>query len=170
MTLYGATDPGVCGQPISPFFGAQNGNPRAAAVSAPVVPVPVTTQNTGVQNTMLEAAARGALPRNALITSVNAVSCGAQNGTPVDDLMSNGAGFQLNLGCAVPGAANNPSSGNVNGAINQQEFVDGITTANAALSTGPVATNIETLTSAPVSGATTTNNLGGIASGVGFQG
>jgi hypothetical protein len=165
MTVFKSTDGIVVGQPISPFFGAQNG---VQGAGAPTIPVPATTQGTGVQNPILEAAARGALPRNALISTVNTVSTGAQNATPVDDLLGNGAGTQLNLGVAVPGSAGNPVTGNVNGAINQQVFVDGITTANAALATGPVPSNVETLTSAPVSGATSTNALG-LASG-GFQG
>jgi hypothetical protein len=146
MTIYGATDGKVVGQPISPFFGAQNG----ANAAAPVIQAPA-----GINVTMLEAASRGSLPRNANATAVNGVSTGAQNPTPIDDLMGNGAGQQVNSGVAVPGVAGNPAS---NGAINQQSFVEG-TSAGAATSTGPDPYDTESLTSAPVSGATLVSNL-----------
>jgi len=153
MTLYGASDPQVCGQPISPFFGAQNGIKYSGA---PIIPSPAASPNSGPQVTMLESVARGALPRNANATAVTGVSTGAQNPTPIDDLMGNGAGNQVNIGAAVPGAFGNPA---LNGAINQEVFVDGVFTANAGLSTGPTPFNSETLTSGPVSGATVVSNL-----------
>ena len=168
MTLYGATDPQVCGQPISPFFGQQNGNPRAAAVSQPVIPQPSCTLGTGVQNPLAEAMSRGALPRNALVTSVGGVSCGAQNATPVGDLCTNGAGAQLNLGVAVPNSSGNPSAISQASIDPPQMLVDGIGSLAAGLSTGPVPTDIETLTSAPVAVSTTTNNI--VLQSNGFQG
>ena len=114
---------------------------------------------------MLEAMSRGLLPRNANVSAINSVSTGAQNPTPVDDLMSNGAGNQVNAGVAVPNSSGNPAG---NGAINQQVFVDGVSSANAGLSTGPAPTNTETLTSCPVSGATLGGSITIVAGG--FQG
>ena len=157
MTLYGASDPQVIGQPISPFFGQQQ---NVRYTGAPVIPSPNASPNSGPQVTLLASVSNGSLPRNALVTTVEGVNAAS---TPVDDLMSNGAGPQVNEGAAIPGANGNPSG---NGAINQQIFVDGIFTANAALSTGPVPTDIETLTSCPVSGATVVSNV--VTSG--FQG
>jgi hypothetical protein len=154
VTIYGPNGGVVVGQPISPFFGAQNG---ASPAGGPIIQAPL-----GINVTTLEAAARGSLPRNALVTSVNGVSCGAQNGTPVDDLMGNGAGAQVNSGVAVPGNSGNPPT---NGAINNQAFVEG-SSAAASLSTGPDPYDTETLTSCPVSQATLVSNL--VLSG--FQG
>lgn len=155
MTLYGATDPQVIGQPISPFFGAQQ-NVRYAGV--PVIPQPPVVPGSGPQTTLLESVARGALPRNANASAIGGVSTGAQNPTPIDDLMGNGAGNQLNLGVSIPVDGGNPASITRVG-INNQEFVDGIAETPAVLSTGPIPTNIETLTSAPVSGATIVGNV-----------
>jgi hypothetical protein len=154
MTLYGATDPQVIGQQISPFFGAQNGIRYSGA---PVIPSPNASPNSGPQVTLLEAASRGAMPRNASVSSINGVSTGAQNPVPIDDLMGNGAGNQVNGGTALNASNGNPTQ---NGAINQEVFVDGVWTANAGLSTGPTPTNTETLTSCPVSGATVVSNVG----------
>lgn len=162
MTLYGATDPQVCGQPISPNFGAQCGRQYTGA---PVIPSPAASPNSGPQVTLLASASNGSMPRNATATAVNGVSTGAQNPTPIDDLMGNGAGNQVNLGVATPGVSGNPSTGNVNGAIDQQQFVDG-TGAQAQLVNGPTPTSVETLTSGPVSGATVVSNV----TVAGFQG
>lgn len=161
MTVYGATDPQVIGQPISPFFGAQNGIKYSGA---PTIPLPA--QVNAPQVTVLESVARGALPRNALVASVNGVNTGLdQKGAPtVDDLLANGAGNQVNIGVAVNGAFGNPS---VNGAISQEVFVDGAQTLNAGLSTGPTTFNSETLTSCPVSGATVGSNVTLVAGGFG---
>jgi hypothetical protein len=150
--LYGATDPQVCGQPISPFFGAQQ-NQRY--VGPPVILSPNASPNSGPQVTQLASASNGSLPMNADVTAVTGVSCGAQNPTPVADLMSNGAGNQCNEGVAIPGTSGNPVG---NGAINNQVFGDG-TSAVANLATGPDNVNTETLTSCPVSGATVVSNL-----------
>lgn len=139
MTQYAPAGPLVVGQPISPFFGAQNG----ASPPGTLVQIP-----SGMP--MLEAMSRGILPRNADASAINSVSTGAQNPTPMDDLMSNGAGNQVNLGVATPLVAGNPAG---NGAANQQQFVDG-TAAASQLSNGPTPTSVETLTSCPVSGAT----------------
>jgi hypothetical protein len=106
--------------------------------------------------TLLASCANGSMPRNALVSSVNGVSCGLNAPTPIDDLMGNGAGAQVNGGVAVNGANGNPVQ---NGAINQQIFVDGVWTAGAASATGPTPTDTETLTSCPVSGATIVSNV-----------
>lgn len=153
MTLYGATDPRVIGQPISPFFGAQNGLQYSGA---PTIPSPAASPNSGPQVTQLASASNGSLPMNANATAVNGVSTGALNPTPLADLMSNGAGQQVNAGAAIPGANGNPSG---NGAVNNQIFVDGVWTGVAASATGPTPTDTETLTSCPVSGATVVSNL-----------
>jgi hypothetical protein len=106
---------------------------------------------------VLEALSKAALPRNQNISSVNGVSTGAQNPTPIADMCSNGCGNQVNAGVAIEGTNGNPVS---NGANDQQVFVDGVWTANAGLSTGPTPSNTETLTSCPVSVNTTCGNLG----------
>jgi hypothetical protein len=143
----------VLGQPIHPNFSQQfAGTPPANTI---VAPVPLAAGIGGTQKTMLEMVARGEMPRNAMVTAVNGVSTGAQNPTPVDDCMSNGCGAQLNLGVAVAGTAGNPVS---NGAINQQIFSDGYSGA-AQTGNGAVPKNTETLTSCPVSGATTGANI-----------
>ncbi len=138
---------------MSPSFGAQQ-NQRY--VGAPVIPSPNVSPNSGPQVTQLASASNGSLPMNADVTAVTGVSCGAQNPTPVADLMSNGAGNQVNGGAAIGGTNGIPAT---NGAINNEVFVDGIWTANSGLSTGPVPTNVETLTSCPVWGATVVSNL-----------
>jgi hypothetical protein len=153
MTVFRSTDGLVVGQPISPFFGAQNG---AQGAGAPIIPSPAASPNSGPQVTLLASCANGSMPRNTLVSSVNGVSCGLNAPTPIDDLMGNGAGAQVNGGVAVNGANGNPVQ---NGAINQQIFVDGVWTAGAASATGPTPTDTETLTSCPVSGATIVSNV-----------
>jgi hypothetical protein len=149
MTIYGPNGGVVVGQPISPFFGAQNG---ASPAGGPIVQAPL-----GINVPVVEACARGQIPRNMLVTSVGGVSCGAQNGTPIDDLFGNGAGAQVNSGVAVAGVSNNPIS--ITGAgLNNQTFVEG-TSAGASLSTGPDPFSTETLTSCPVSHATLVSQL-----------
>ncbi|MGO9623242.1 MAG: hypothetical protein ACLP0B_17935 [Steroidobacteraceae bacterium] len=143
----------VLGQPIHPNFGQQfAGTPPANTL---VAPVPLAG---GIQKSILEAAARGELPRNAMVTAVGGVSTGAQNPTPVDDLMCNGAGAQLNLGVAVAPNGGNPSSITTVG-INNQVFVSGVANANDGLSIGPTSINIETLTSCPTACSTTVGNV-----------
>lgn len=170
MTLYGATDPQVLGQPISPFFGAQQ-NVRYAG--APTIPQPPVVPGSGPQKTLLEAVARGEMPRNANIASVAGVASSVgitnANGDPmsVDEGMSSGNGAQVSLGAPIPGNAGNPGTITTAG-INTQEFVDGIATQQGAQVTGPAATNIESLTSAPLSGATVVGNVSLVASS--FQG
>jgi len=171
MTLYGATDPVVIGQPMSPFFGAQNGNGRTAtaAGAAPIVPQPtsapgVGTQATGIQVSLLEAVARGSIPRNAQISTIagQSVSAGISaqqgDGLTLDEALSSGNGAQLSLGVAVPpNASNNTAVTQMS--VNGQVFVDGIANANDGLSTGPTPFNIESVVSAPLPGSTTTANV-----------
>lgn len=137
---------------MSPFFGQQQ---NVRYTGAPVIPSPNASPNSGPQVTQLAAAATGSLPMNADATAVNGVSTGALNPTPIADLMSNGAGPQVNSGVAVPGTSGNPVG---NGAINNEVFGDG-TSVVANLATGPDNANTETLTSCPVSGATVVSNL-----------
>jgi hypothetical protein len=171
MTLYGATDPVVIGQPMSPFFGAQNGNGKAAtaAGAAPIVPQPtsapgVGTQATGIQVSLLEAVARGSIPRNAQISTIagQAVSAGISalqgDGLTLDEALSSGNGAQVSLGVAVAPNAANPNSVTTMG-VNNQIFVEGVANANDGLSTGPTPTNTESIVSAPVAGSTTTANV-----------
>ncbi|HWX29586.1 MAG TPA: hypothetical protein VNZ53_19340 [Steroidobacteraceae bacterium] len=147
MTIYGSNGGVVTGQPISPSFGAQNGANGGTAVLQLPTTMPI-----------LEAMSRGILPRNLYLGSVNGVSVGPNNPTALDDIMSNGAGNQVNAGVAVPNIAANPAG---NGAINNEIFVSGgsLGGANAGLTNGPVPVNTETLTSCPVSGATLASTL-----------
>lgn len=144
MTIYGPNGGVVTGQPISPFFGAQNGaSPSGGVVTTPPPAMPI-----------LEAVGRGLVPLNALVTSVNGISTGSNSNiggdqVSVAELISNGNGEATARGTNI----------GANGAINQQIFVEGIATANAALSTGPTTTNTSTLTEAPVSGATLGTNV-----------
>jgi hypothetical protein len=159
MTIYG-TQSAPTGAPISPFQGTSPGLPSGVAAIA--LPAGMS---------MLEAMSRGILPRNLDLGSVNGVSTGALNPTPLDDLSSNGAGNQVNAGVAVAGISGNPAT---NGANNQESFVSGGGQggAPAGLSTGPVPVNVETLTSCPVSGNTFCGNLTpyGVAGQPVFQG
>jgi hypothetical protein len=160
MTLYGPNGGVVNGQPISPFFGAQNG---AATPGSPIIPLPA--QVNAPQVTLLESAARGAVPRNAIVASINGVNAGAGDNMSVDEAMGSGNGAQVNLGAPVNSSSGNPAT---NGAISNQEFVGGIIGAVASSANGPAATNTETLTSAPISGATVAVNVSLVANG--FQG
>ena len=145
----------VLGQPLHPNYSQQfAGTPPANTI---VAPVPLAANIGGTNKTILEMCARGELPRNSMVTAVAGVSTGAQNQTPIDDLMANGAGNQVNAGVGVPNSSGNPATGN--GAVNQEVFVSGNQNTNAGLSTGPAPINAETLTSCPVSGATTVANV-----------
>lgn len=155
MTIY-QTDGRAVGQPISPSFGAQNGQSGAQAAGASVA-IPAGMP-------IMEAMSRGILPRNALVASINGVSTGLAAPAPVGDLCSNGAGQQMNLGIPVAGVAGNPVS---NGANDQQQFVDGVGVV-AQLANGPTPTGIESLTSGPVSVNTTGANVS--LTSAGFQG
>jgi hypothetical protein len=155
MTIYGPNGGVVVGQPISPNFGAQCG---ASPAGGPIIELPANMP-------MLEAMSRGLLPRNAIVATINGVSAGSGDNLSVDEAMGSGNGAQVNLGAPVNNSSGNPAT---NGAINNQQFSGGITGPVAPSANGPAPTNTETLTSAPVSGATLAVNVGLTANG--FQG
>jgi hypothetical protein len=166
MTIYGPNGGVVVGQPISPFFGAQNG---ASPPGGPIIQQPTTAptagglQATGIQMPLLEAVARGIIPRNAAVASVAGVatSVGITNtngdALSVDEAMGDGNGAQVNLGVAVPGTSGNPTTV-ATGGVNNQIFGSGASLP-ANLAQGPTPTNSETLTSGPVPASTTTANV-----------
>jgi hypothetical protein len=164
MTIYsGPTQPTVLGQPISPFFGVQAGGAIPAASNPIVAPVPLA----GIgqpQKTILEACARGELPRNQQLATIagQSVSAGISvqqgDGVTIDEALTSGNGTQVNLGVAVNPNAGNPAAVTTMG-INSQAFVDGVANANDSLSTGPTPTNIESVVSAPLAGSTTLGNI-----------
>ena len=163
MTIYVQQGPAV-GQPMSPFFGAQNGLGATPVIQQPTTaPTAGGMQATGVQMSVLEACSRGLIPRNAQLATIagQAVSAGISalqgDGVTLDEAFTSGNGAQVNLGVAVPpNAGNNVAT--ITAGINNQVFVDGIANANDSLSTGPTPFNNESLVSAPLSGATTTAN------------
>lgn len=176
MTIYKNTDGVVVGQPMSPFFGAQNGQQGAGAatIQQPTqAPVAGGMQATGVQMTVLEACSRGIIPRNAQLSTIagQSVSVGISalqgDGVSLDEALGSGNGMQVNLGVAVPPNAGNNVATTTMG-TNNQIFVDGTANSNDGLSTGPTPVNMESVVSAPLSGATTTANVT-LLSGV-FQG
>lgn len=175
MAIYGATGGVVVGQPISPFFGAQSGASSAAPVIQQPTQAPVTggMQATGVQMPLLEAMARGIIPRNQQLATIagQSVSAGISqsngDGVTLDEALTSGNGNQVNLGAAVPPNAGNNVATTTAG-VNNQFFVQGNANANDNLSTGPAATNVESIISAPLPGSTTTANVT-LLSGV-FQG
>ena len=164
MAIY-QTEGAVIGQPISPFFGQQNGagGGGAAKISQPTSAPGTGMQATGVQMSLLEMCSRGLMPRNAYIASVAGVATSAgisnTNGDAlsVDEAMSDGNGAQINGGVAVSGTSGNPSAVTTAG-VNDQLFVSGNSTA-ANLSQGPAPTNSESVTSAPTPASTTTANV-----------
>ncbi len=168
MTIYVQQGPAV-GQPMSPFFGAQNGLGATPVIQQPTTaPTAGGMQATGVQMSILEACSRGLMPRNANIASVAGVATSAGisntngNSLSFDDAMSNGNGAQASGGVAVNPNASNPVEVTTAG-VNTQIFVEGIANANGGLSTGPVTTNTESLTSAPTPASMTTANVALVA-------
>jgi hypothetical protein len=164
MTQYVNQGP-VVGQPMSPYFGAQNGLGATPVIQQPTTaPVAGGMQATGVQMSLLEACSRGLIPRNAQLATLagQAVSAGISasqgDSLSVDEGLSSGNGAQVCLGAAVPPNSGNGVSVTTMG-VNNQIFVDGIASANDALSTGPVPTDNESVVSAPTQGSTTTANL-----------
>jgi hypothetical protein len=175
MANYGPNGGVVVGQPISPFFGAQNGaNAAAPIIQQPTsAPVPGGMQATGVQMSVLEACSRGIIPRNAQLASVagQAVSVGVSalqgDSMTLDEALGSGNGAQVNLGVAVPPNANNNVATETAG-VNNQVFVEGIASGVATSATGPAATNIESVVSAPTPASTSTANVSLLAGA--FQG
>jgi hypothetical protein len=172
MSIYGPNGGVVVGQPISPFFGAQNG---ASPLGGPIIQQPTSApvtggmQATGVQMSMLEACSRGIIPRNIQVSTVvgQSVSVGISalqgDGESLDEAFSSGNGAQQDLGVAEAGTASNPTATET-GAVNTQVFVggDGV---NVALSIGTTQTNVESVVGAPLPGAATTASVG-LLSGV----
>lgn len=176
MTVYKNTDGIVVGQPMSPFFGAQNGQqgPSAITIQQPTTaPAAGGMQATGVQMSVLEACSRGLIPRNAQLSTIagQSVSVGVSalqgDSVSLDEAFSSGNGMQVNLGVAVAPNANNNVAGTLS-VLSNQVFVDGIANANDSLSTGPTPLNNESIVSAPLAGSTTTANVS-LLSGV-YQG
>jgi hypothetical protein len=167
MTIYGQTDGLVVGQPLNPNFGAANGaqSPSAGLIQQPTTaPVAGGMQATGVQMSALEACSRGIIPRNANIATIagQAVSAGisASQGDSLsfDEAFGSGNGAQICLGVPVAPNAGNTSVVTLS-TLSSQIFVDGILGVGDALSTGPAATDIESVISAPMSHSTTTANI-----------
>jgi hypothetical protein len=163
MIIQNPTCPSVLGQPISPAFGQQFSG--AQAVGAPLVaPTPLAATIGGTNKTLLEACARGELPRNQQLATIagQAVSAGISgsqgDGVTIDEALSSGNGAQVCLGVAVAPNATNPNAITTMG-INNQVFVDGTGNANDSLSTGPAPTNNESVISAPTPGSTTLANV-----------
>ena len=159
----------VVGQPMSPAFGAQCGAGTLPVIQqSTTAPTAGGMQATGVQMSLLEACSRGVMPRNANVASVSGVapSVGISNtngdALSVDEAMSNGNGAQVCGGVAVNPNASSPIAVTTGG-VNTQIFVEGIANANGALSTGPVSTNTETVTSAPVPASMTTASVSLVA-------
>lgn len=164
MTIY-VNGGAVVGQPMSPSFGAQNGLGATPVIQQPTTaPTAGGMQATGVQMSLLEACSRGIIPRNAYVASVAGVapSVGVSNtngdALSVDEAMSDGNGAQSCGGVAVAPNANSPNAITTAG-VNNQIFVEGIANANGGLSTGPVPTNTESITSAPTPASMTTANV-----------
>jgi hypothetical protein len=156
----------VVGQPMSPFFGAQQGVGPTPVIQQPTTaPTAGGMQATGVQMSLIEACSRGLIPRNCYIASVAGVApCVGISNTngdalSVDEALSDGNGAQACGGVAVNPNASTPVAVTT-GAVNNQVFVEGIANANGALSTGPVPTNTESVTSAPTPGSMTTASVG----------
>jgi hypothetical protein len=117
----------------------------------------------------MEALSRGTFTMNATVTNVGGQGAGApsvpsnigQANFSIGTMLSSGTGgATTSRGAAVPGQANNPNTGNINGAINQQIFEGGVGRPD----NGPATTNTSSLTEAPASAAT----IAGAVSG--FQG
>ena len=170
MTIYGSNGGVVVGQPISPFFGAQNGANAASPIIQQPTTAPVTggMQATGIQMSMLEACSRGIIPRNAQLSTIDGqsvsagISASQGNAVTVDAALSEGNGTNAALGVAAPQNANNPNSVET-GAVNNQLFVGGTGNIDDTLSDGPAPTNIDSVVSEPLPGATTTANVGLLA-------
>jgi hypothetical protein len=167
MTVFKNTDGIVVGQPMSPFFGAQNGQqgPGAIVIEQPTTaPTAGGMQATGVQMSLLEQCSRGLIPRNANLSTIagQSVSAGISalqgDGVSVDEAMTSGNGAQICAGVAVPpNAGNNVAT--ITMGINNQIFVEGVAGVGDAISTGPTPTNTESVVSAPLPGSTTTANV-----------
>jgi len=113
---------------------------------------------------MLEAASRGLIPRNAQIATIagQAVSAGVSalqgDSLSIDEAFAGGNGAEVCLGAPVAPNAGNTSVVTLS-TLSNQAFVDGIAGVGDAMSTGPAATNIENVISAPMAHSTTTASV-----------
>ena len=155
----------VVGQPMSPFFGAQQGVGPAPVIEQPTTaPTAGGMQATGVQMSMLEAASRGLIPRNVYISTIAGQSASAGisasqgDSLTLDEGFASGNGAQVCLGAPVAPNAGNTSVVTLS-TLSQQAFVDGIAGVGDAMSTGPAPTNIESVVSAPMAHSTTTASV-----------
>jgi len=161
MTVFKSTDGVVVGQPMSPFFGAQNGIQGAGA---PVIQSPASSPNSGVQQPALAAVGTGSMPTNALVNTVNGVAVGGVVTAPgigadpcsVMELISSGNGNQANGGTAASAL---PASQGEN-----QQYTVGMG-AVAMTENGPTPVNVDTLGLAPVPAGVATNLVVLVASG-----
>jgi hypothetical protein len=167
MTVYKNTDGVVVGQPMSPSFGAQNGQqgPGNITVEQPTTaPTAGGMQATGIQMSILEQCSRGLIPRNANLASIAGqptsvgVSALQGDGLSLDEALAGGNGAAVCLGAPVAPNAGNTSVVTLS-TLSNQAFVDGIAGVGDALSTGPAPTNIESVVSAPLAGSTTTASI-----------
>jgi hypothetical protein len=154
MTVFKSTDGLAIGQPMSPFFGAQNG---ASGAGAPVIQLP-----TGMP--LLVAASLGLVPANALVNTVNGISVGgtvSTNGIGADpcsvmELLSSGNGNQANGGVSqapIP----------LQGGENQQYTVGQSAVTMSA--NGPTPVNVDTLGLSAVAAGIPSNSVGLVSSG-----
>lgn len=161
MTLFKATDGIVVGQPMSPFFGAQNGIQGAGA---PVIQSPVVSPASGPQVSTLASTSNGTMPTNALVSTVNGISVGGTVTVPgigadpcsVMELLSSGNGNQANGGVGQGAIPGQPSE-------NQQYTVG--QSAVTMTENGPTPVNVDTLGVAPVPAGIPTNAIVLVASG-----
>lgn len=152
MTVFKNTDGIAIGQPMSPFFGAQNGQQGAGA---PTIQLPVGMP-------LLVAASLGLVPANALVSTVNGVSVGGQAGViggdpcSVMELISSGNGNQANGGVGVGPIAAEQSE--------QQQYVVGQSLL-ASSANGPTPENVDPLGLAPVPAGIPASAVGLVAGG-----
>jgi hypothetical protein len=155
----------VVGQPMSPFFGLQQGVGPAPVIEQPTTaPTAGGMQATGVQMSMLEAASRGLIPRNAYLATVAGqpvsagISASQGDSLTLDEAFAGGNGAEVCLGAPVAPNAGNTSVVTLS-TLSSQAFVDGIAGVGDAISTGPAPTNIESVVSAPLAHSTTTASV-----------
>jgi hypothetical protein len=115
-----------------------------------------------VQQPVHAAISTGSMPQNAMINTVNGVSPGGNpavigsDPASVAQQISNGNGCDTERGVPIPGSAGNPANP---GTVNNQIFVDGVTSISAVESTGPTPTDISSPTECPLSSSMLTNNV-----------
>lgn len=160
MTVYGASDPQVIGQPISPFFGAQNGVKYAGP---PIIQTP-NANGSGPAKTALELVGTGSIPLNALVSTVNGVNVGGPAGTTggdpctVAELLSSGNGNQANGGVGF---------GAIPAQVGELQQVTVGLNATAMTENGPTPVNVDPLGIMPVPGGIAASSVVLVGSGFG---